>query len=269
MTAYDDLDRSRDSARPAELFEFTGGVLAHYTTSQKAVFYNGYEYSPDFISHGELEITGELNKQSLEITLRGDSPVAQLYVSEIPPVGVDLRVFRFLDGLSEFRLVWAGRVVKSGASGENDECVLTCEPIFTMIARPGLRRNYQIICPYALYDHNCRVSRGSYTETSVIDQAEGNAFSSPAIRARPSGWYVGGILRFGASQKLVIDHQGGRVSLSGAPRALGVGSSVDASAGCDKSLGTCRDKFGNHVNFGGFPWIPTKNPFTGDSLYSI
>jgi hypothetical protein len=37
-------------------------------------------------------------------------------------------------------------------------------------------------------------------------------------------------------------------------------------AGCDRTFATCQSKFGNSLNFGGFPWIPVKNPFAGDSI---
>jgi hypothetical protein len=31
--------------------------------------------------------------------------------------------------------------------------------------------------------------------------------------------------------------------------------------GCDRTRLTCSLKFGNIANFGGFPWVPQKNPF--------
>jgi hypothetical protein len=33
-------------------------------------------------------------------------------------------------------------------------------------------------------------------------------------------------------------------------------------AGCDHSVSTCAARFGNLANYGGFPFIPTKNPFS-------
>jgi len=36
--------------------------------------------------------------------------------------------------------------------------------------------------------------------------------------------------------------------------------------GCDRVRATCESKFDNLDNFGGFPWIPTKNPFGGSSI---
>lgn len=40
-----------------------------------------------------------------------------------------------------------------------------------------------------------------------------------------------------------------------------VGESVYLSSGCDKKNSTCAEKFNNISNFGGFPYMPTDNPF--------
>ena len=44
---------------------------------------------------------------------------------------------------------------------------------------------------------------------------------------------------------------------------ISLGDDVIAYAGCDKLNSTCHTKFNNIVNFGGFPFIPSDNPFTG------
>jgi uncharacterized phage protein (TIGR02218 family) len=268
LTIYDDADRSLDNSRPAEIFQFTGGIYAYYTTSQESITYNGVVYEPGYITHGEIEQSEELNKQTLEITLKGTSPVAKLYIAEIPTTSVDLRIYRFIAGISEFRLIWAGRVVKPQFNSENDDCTLQCEPIYTMLKRAGLRRNYQILCPFALYDNNCLVQTSAYTVNDTVTDFSGNWITGPLIAGRPAGYFTGGILRFGSYFKLIIDNKSGRIYMTGNIPTLKVGDLVNAIAGCDKSLTTCDSKFGNSINFGGFPYIPEKNPFTGDSLYS-
>jgi uncharacterized phage protein (TIGR02218 family) len=53
--------------------------------------------------------------------------------------------------------------------------------------------------------------------------------------------------------------QGGvvRVSLWAVPPFIvAPGDAVTLRAGCDKQFTTCRDKFGNAVNFQGFPHMP-------------
>ena len=47
---------------------------------------------------------------------------------------------------------------------------------------------------------------------------------------------------------------------------LKAGDAFEAYPGCDHTLATCAAKFGNQLNYGGFPYIPVKNPFTGDAI---
>lgn len=39
------------------------------------------------------------------------------------------------------------------------------------------------------------------------------------------------------------------------PHPIGIGNNFDITAGCDKTFNTCKNKFNNVVNFGGFPHI--------------
>jgi hypothetical protein len=41
---------------------------------------------------------------------------------------------------------------------------------------------------------------------------------------------------------------------------------VEIAPGCDLRRDTCKAKFGNLLNFGGFPDIPGRNPFGGTSI---
>ena len=69
-------------------------------------------------------------------------------------------------------------------------------------------------------------------------------------------YIVGGIRR------AVISHSFGNLTLA-TPllEPLPPGARVSLYAGCDKGLNTCKDKFANFNRYGGFPFIPIKNPF--------
>ncbi|TAK49751.1 MAG: DUF2163 domain-containing protein [Xanthobacteraceae bacterium] len=54
-----------------------------------------------------------------------------------------------------------------------------------------------------------------------------------------------------------VGDDGVRLSLwSAMPEAIAAGDAFSVTAGCDKLFSTCRDRFGNGVNFRGFPHIP-------------
>ena len=57
------------------------------------------------------------------------------------------------------------------------------------------------------------------------------------------------------------------LTLSRAVPGLLTGAAITLYPGCDHTRATCAAKFANLDNFGGFPWIPTRNPFDGGSLF--
>jgi uncharacterized phage protein (TIGR02218 family) len=80
------------------------------------------------------------------------------------------------------------------------------------------------------------------------------------------GWFGEGRVRFlgGAAAGLAavvradrLDGAVRRLALWAAPGAIpAVGDRVRLEAGCDKRLVTCRQKFGNTLNFQAFPHLP-------------
>ena len=164
------------------------------------------------------------------------------------------------------RLVWAGRVVKPVFNSANDECALQCEPIFTLLKRAGLRRNYQILCPYTLYDHRCGLQMPIFGNNDVVTSASSNRIGGTRIASMPEGILVGEILRMGSALRLIYYHKGGEIQVAGNIPGLKVGSAIQVIDGFGKILKTCFDYFQNYLNFGGFPYMSTKNPFAGDAL---
>lgn len=72
-----------------------------------------------------------------------------------------------------------------------------------------------------------------------------------------AAWLTGS--RAGLSDRIDRhDRPGGqaRLSFSGFPRGVVPGDQARLRAGCDKHFGTCSGKFGNTLNFRGFPHLP-------------
>jgi hypothetical protein len=83
---------------------------------------------------------------------------------------------------------------------------------------------------------------------------------------KPDGFYNGGMLIQGTTYKYISAHVGSLITLGRLFNPLVIGSSAQLVAGCDRTMDDCLDKFDNLDNFGGFPFIPTINPFGGTSL---
>jgi len=151
-------------------------------------------------------------------------------------------------------------------------------------------RLYTAGCSADLGDARCGVAVGASGAT--VATTDGRlSITAPALGTYTDGYLTGGRLVFvtGANIGFVTEirsHRadGSTVTLQlwqAAPQPIAVGDVFTAQAGCDKRFATCRDKFGNVVNFRGFPHLPGNDfiiggtgagkpgagPFDGASLF--
>lgn len=263
--SYATVESSIFDAAPQELYRFVlGDTIWRYTTVSAPLQYNGETYVPAPLRRSAIEQTKEFGRASLTLDAAEDLPVAQPFVVSPPDGVLSLTVFRQHGGDGEFITWWKGRVVSVAFAPGTVQ--LRCEPIFTTLKRSGLRAHYQIGCRHPLYNGGCRVNAADYRVTGLIQVVAGNAVSAPEFLALPNGWFVGGRFAALGSQRMIVASSGGTVSLSAPIPGLVAGLSFEAYPGCDHTLATCASKFSNHLNYGGFPYTPVKNPFTGDAI---
>lgn len=128
-------------------------------------------------------------------------------------------------------------------------------------------RAFQATCAADLGDARCRVdlNRPEFRREAATAETDGRSFLT-AVTDAPDRRFTGGVLRFlsganvGATFQVKLHRRaGGRAELhlwSPAARTIAPGDRFVVTAGCDKQLETCRDVFGNLVNFRGFPRMP-------------
>jgi uncharacterized phage protein (TIGR02218 family) len=130
-------------------------------------------------------------------------------------------------------------------------------------------RTFQHACDAELGDARCGVDLEdlAYKGTGAVTTLIGDrSFATSGLGGFAAGWFALGRLTWtsGANDGRtaeVASHDvvaGARhLTLLEAPvRPISPGDDFIVIAGCDKRLGTCRDRFGNVVNFRGFPHIP-------------
>ena len=127
---------------------------------------------------------------------------------------------------------------------------------------------FRATCSADLGDGRCRVDLTSpaFMADAAASAADGSSVASDDLAGFEPGWFAGGRLLWlsggNAGQAAEIKaHRrfGGRAELDlwrRAPAAIAAGDAFRISAGCDKRLATCRDKFGNLQNHRGFPHMP-------------
>lgn len=265
---FDNFESSRSRGAPNTLYKFTyqNRVFA-YTDAEESITFAGTEYVPVAIDRGAVSTSGTLDKATLTINASIDLPVVELFRVYPPSDVVGITVFQ---GHAEYEIdflaVWTGRVISCSRAGST--ATLLAEPVNTSMKRPGLRRRFQYGCPHVLYGPQCRANRASFTVTATVVSI------SRANIVLAGGWnsafdkanFVDGILEWtgvAASTELrsILNVDGGAdmITVTGQTAGLAPGQAVNVSLGCNHQMSGC-NIFSNIQNFGGQPWIPTKNP---------
>lgn len=126
-------------------------------------------------------------------------------------------------------------------------------------------RLYTRRCSADLGDSRCGKAVSAALSTVAATDGAGMV-TLPGLAAFASGWFSGGRLSFASGansghqveirQHDLIDGLAVLQLWLDVPMPIVVGDAVSVKPGCDKSFATCRSKFGNSVNFQGFPHIP-------------
>ena len=132
-------------------------------------------------------------------------------------------------------------------------------------------------CNHFLYEPNtCKVVRGLWETTVTYYQLVAGrlpvilvTFNFPFNLAnwQTDGWFAGGLCEAGVGTQYEIrsvigSHWNGaqlQLTLNAPFKNAGVGGQLQLVAGCDHTAATCKAKFNNFQNFGGFPAVPDRN----------
>ncbi|MCJ2092608.1 DUF2163 domain-containing protein [Methylobacterium sp. J-072] len=124
-------------------------------------------------------------------------------------------------------------------------------------------RTFRATCGADLGDGRCRVDLAAWRTTGRVTGLPEPATLAVALAGGfADGLFTGGTLTWtaGANAGLKADVRLQLDALlelwTAPPRPVAAGDAFSLTAGCDKRLATCRDRFANAVNFQGFPHMP-------------
>ena len=270
------VETSVDEGSPLELLMVSYLTNQwYYTTAESPVSYDGHTYTPLPIKHGAIAQTGDVAKSQLTISVPQDCPVGELFRIQPPTAIVTVTLFQKHAGESEVKAVWKGRIVNNG--WEQPWLNLTTESVFSSLQRLGLRRKYATQCPHPLYSQGhglCNVVKADHKVDYVVTSISGATVNCAAAVGAAAEFFAGGLVTWVhatsgyAEQRMVKSSDAlGNFVLTSAPLGLVVGATISTYPGCDHSTEACDSKFNNSLNYGGMPFIPTKNPFNGSTIY--
>lgn len=266
--SYLSFEISQWLGKPIECFRFTcGGNVYLYTSCGKDFVLNNETYKSVPIKRGKFEISQDAIKSDLDINIPRTNDLVALFISQPPEDLLKVTIYRIHRGDTEAVVYWKGRTTSCSITG--DEATLKCESLFTSLKRAGLRACYQIPCRHTLYSTQCGVVKSDYSLRLLNVLSPSSCKLSHAdLASKADGWWNGGWAELETGEKrMIVAHSGTAVTLN--YPFLNISSSgaiVTFYAGCDSLVATCNTKFSNVANFGGFPYIPTDNKFTGDKV---
>ena len=266
--SLDSQEGSAHEAAPVELYVFSRGPQTWRYTSAD------YDFDPvplffpyplddlftsQAIKRGAIGQGAEQSKSALKLTCGLDLPLLDEFRS-VPDFGViALTVIRMhlTDSDQGQGVLFSGRV--QAAQFEQEHAILHCEPITVSLKRNGLRRLYSKKCTHVLYGEECGVV--PVPIQAFVREANRTSiglFTAPLV----PGELAGGILQNldGSQRAMIVANEADSLTLI-YPLPLSVGQELLLFKGCDHTTQTCVARFNNLPNFGGFPFIPDKNPF--------
>lgn len=259
---------------PIELYQFKRGLSETYyqTSHDEDIFYQSSTYESVQIQRGKIEQNAEIERQSMSLKIARTNPLLDNFIQFPPTEIITLTIFRYHanDGVTpEVAVVWQGRILTADFSGS--EATLDCEPVFTSLKRPGLRRKYQTQCPHVLYGPKCQINNFAFVEIGTLSVVNGFEITAPQwVGIGGNSYLRGGYIHFdNRDLRTIVDFNdaAGRITMASALPILEVGSVVNAFPGCKHTLGDCKNIFNNINNYGGFPYVPGNNPFGGGRVF--
>jgi len=261
-------ETSRESGQVIELYTFIFGLeIFRFTSFQRDIVWNGFAYTTERISRTNTEATVEDSAGQLTITLPLDNPVPAKFIVNLPGQVGTVQILRahLTDPAEEVLVLFEGFIANASFDGEL-EAKLLCNPNTKVFNRAAPRFTYLGLCNHILYDERCKVSIGLFTFTGLVSAVSGNDITvNGAGGVGPADNFVGGFARFPAGTlddaRMILAQAGDTLTLLLPFAETVIGSDVDVFAGCDHSLATCDTKFAAVLDYGGFPFVPRKNPF--------
>ena len=261
---YKESEQSLSEGQPVELYCFSkGDVYWTYTNTSVAVIFQTRTYVPALIHRGDIVLSSNSLKNSLEVEVDRLNPFAVNYIFAPVDGIVALTVYR--GHVDDYVMCWRG--VVSAVKFKSETATIIANSKMSSLKRFGLMRRYLRNCSYPLYSTRCTMSKVDYKVPGTILTVSGMDVTATAFGTKSSGWFTGGSFEVGNNSQMIVYHAGTAIKLAHRIYDLKVGDSFLAYAGCDHSFTVCKsNKFNNKLNYGGQRFIPIKNPFTGGSI---
>lgn len=267
MADYDTLHSSTEQSRPIELYEITkGSAVYRYANTQDTITVGGLDFQPIAISRGRIGIGADAQTSTLTITLPGSLPLPQEFIIVPPAEQVRVNIYRYeRDETPSFNTqvqLFEGYLEECGWTKNGAEAELICKSIESLLGQNIPRFRFTSACNHIVYDDACGVSAALHSHLGTITAISGNTATIDGLSASGID-ATGGYMTTGGSSdfRMVLSQSGDVVTLPLPFAADPTGTNGQVFRGCDHDIhGDCALTFDNVANYGGFAFVPKRNP---------
>lgn len=238
-------------------------VVLGFTTHDRPLVVDGVTYMADSAFQASaLESRAGLATGNMDIAGVVDSgaiTAGDIAAGRYDHARVDVYMCNWSDltqGALQLRRGWLGEVKLSGGG-----YVAELRGLHDLLQRP-IGSTFTPECRHRLGDARCGVALGGFTATGSAGIVLDAARFYDAGRSEADGWFDGGLLTWTSGPNAGLSMEVKRFSDQmftlwlPMPDLIVGGHGYSVIAGCDRRYETCRVKFSNLANFGGFPHLP-------------
>lgn len=256
---------SRASGQPVELYDFVlGGTEYLLCTSSDPQTYAAKTYLPLEINREAVQVGPEEDSSLLQITMPSSHALVRQFINSVPGVLCSLTIRRVhkTDAANELYTLYKGIVRSVAFSDKGGVSQVGVMSTAGALARTIPRYAFTSLCGHMLFDRRCTINQNLFKFTGTASAVSSNQFTLTGLTAsKGDGWATAGFAVSNLDYRLILSQSLDVLTLLLPFNNNVSGTSVDVFAGCDHSAGVCQSKFANGINFGGYPFVPTTNPF--------
>lgn len=261
------VEAGKDTNRPVELYaiyldEATLFFAAH-TENVNFFDENGTPTTYYALGLARSPVRTNMDTKVDEVTVQLDNVTKEMsaYIAHTEFTGRRLKIIKvFVDYLAnpEDHVIVFDGVMDAPVITETSLQVTVVSKL-DMLGFRVPRRRYQLLCNWKFGSAMCGINLASVTVTGTVQGISSDKMTlTLSGRTEAQDYYKDGVLTIGSERQRVVTSNGATIVVDYPFVNAQVGDVYTLRRGCDKTFETCRDRFANQLNYGGFRSIPAE-----------
>jgi hypothetical protein len=250
--------------QPRELYDFTiqGATSRYYTDFRADLSVLSKTYLSVPISRSDI-VGGGSESRPIEIHMPYNLALLDDLAFSVPPRDIKIEIRRYHGNIANVGLLWTGYVTSVRIVGRT-ATIRASSILGDRLDSPIPAVSYKPLCNHFLYDDRCTIDPALFKTSTTIASigSDPKIITVNTIGGVGHAYEGGEVVRTSdGERRMILAQSGTQLTLMREFRSLAVGNGVDVYDGCDHTIDTCLSQFSNVVNFGGHPYIQTKDLF--------